>query len=120
MAKRKVKDKNTVKSEFQEELLRLKDQQNRSGKKTLTTEQRCRILNQIYDGTLFALQSAIMLGINRGTSAAVHLLERSRLEMIELQRADLEIARRQDGEQHTMAYEFDLPEMKPEEKVPEA
>jgi len=109
--KTKAKTKYEIKEEFNDELLRLRDQINRTTKSRLTTAQRCTILNDIYDSTLFALQFAIMNGINRGTSSAVHILERARLEMMELQRAQLEVKEaklREDSNttRHNIGWEY--------------
>lgn len=95
--------------EFKDQIAHLRAETNRSGKKPLTTAQRCRRLNNIYDGTLCALEASIMDGsIQNGIGAAIHLLEKSRSEMIELER-DANRSENTDTSNHTMAYEYELP-----------
>jgi hypothetical protein len=111
--KKKAKTRDKIEEEFNEILLVLQDMQNRAGKEPLTHQQRCSMLNEIYDGTLITLRRHLMMGVNKGTSAAVTMLERSRLELIGLEEMLVhtrEIEARANGEssstQHSMAYEL--------------
>ena len=109
--KKKAKTQDQIQKEYDNTLLALQDMQNRSGKKPLTHDQRCRMLNEIYDGTLVTLRRHLMMGVNKGTSAAVSMLERSRLELIGLE--DMLTRTRDDKgqaiETHTMGYELSPP-----------
>lgn len=109
MSDKNEKDTEEVRREFRDEMEHLKEQRNRSGLKRLTITQRQRLLNNIYDGTLFALMGTIMDGnIQSGTGGAATLLERSRIEMIELEQAQNR-SENTDTSNHTMAYEYELP-----------
>lgn len=99
----------TVKSEAEirkEELAALRKARDFSRKPCLTLPQRMVLLNQAYDGAAVWLQQAVVSGWPGGTGAATMVMERTRLEMIELQRADLS----KERTPHIMTYEYDYPE----------
>lgn len=109
MSDEEKKDTEESRRDFLDELEYLREQRNRSGLKKLTTAQRQRLLNNIYDSTLFALMGTIMDGnIQSGTGGAATLLEKSRIEMIELEQAQNR-SESTDTSNHTMAYEYELP-----------
>ncbi|MCK5610750.1 hypothetical protein KAR91_53245 [Candidatus Pacearchaeota archaeon] len=108
MAKLK-KTQEDIQEEFDKQILELSDMQNRAGKKPLTHQQRCKMLNEIYDGTLVTLQMHLMKGVNKGTSAAVTMLERARLELIGLEEAHTRTNGKGVAGQHSMGYELPLP-----------
>ena len=83
------KEKKTSAAKFEDILKELNEKRNRIGKKVLTSDERCEILEQIYDSALFSLQAAIMTGVFKGSMAAAHILERARLEVAEIHRARL-------------------------------
>ena len=82
-----MKPQTQEEKDLEEILNRLEFARNRTNQKELTKEKRLQILNECYDGALFWLKSAVIAAAPKGTGAATLVLERSRLEMIELQRA---------------------------------
>ena len=79
--------KKQAKKDFKQILSELGEQKLRYGKEALTTEERQAICDKIYDTALVSLEMAVMQGINTGTLAAVHIMERTRIEHAELGRA---------------------------------
>lgn len=63
-----------------------KNLRDRRGKKPLAKEKRLAMLNEIYDGTLFWIQEALVKGTGKDTGAATMMLERVRLEIEGLER----------------------------------
>jgi len=73
-------------NDIAEVLQRLAKNRNRFDKDPLTRQQRLEMLNRIYDGALHWLEGAVITAKSNGIGAATQVLERSRLEAIELER----------------------------------
>lgn len=98
-----------IKQQLRQDLLEIQEQRNRTHRKPLTYQQRCVILNEIYDSTLHWLKAAAMTGTAKGTAAAAILLERSRVEVDELIRTQGPKPQESEDTEVTIGYELTLP-----------
>ena len=103
------KTQEQIETEYAEQLLHLKDRRNRANKRNMTTEERVEVLQQIYDGSLISVQSAILSGELKGTAAMSTVMERIRLELAEVKSFTTHTGKEKEV-QHTMSYEYELPE----------
>lgn len=83
---------------------KLRKSRNRTDKPTLTNQQRQEILNRIYDGALFWLEASVIQGQTKGVGAATQILERSRMESIELERTGFGNVTENEDDDLTIGY----------------
>jgi len=75
-------------AELSRRVAELKLERNRYGKRRLTNNQRLKQLWRIYDGALAWLEGALLSGRARGTGAATIVLDRTRLEILAIERRE--------------------------------
>jgi hypothetical protein len=109
MSNASIKTEKQIEEEHAEQLLKLKDLRNRANKRNLTTEERIDVLQQIYDGSLISVQSAILMGEYKGTAALSTVMERIRMELSQVKETTTH-AGKDEEHNHTMKYEYELPE----------
>jgi hypothetical protein len=85
-----------------EKIDKLIEQRDRIGKDPLTTDERIGYLNSAYDAALVYLLQCVTAGTTKSTAALCTVLERTRLEIVDLQR----VHSIQDGNWRVM---FDTP-----------
>lgn len=68
-------------SEVKKYLKELELLRNRKSKKALTVEERCDILERIYDGCLFLMEQTVVIGSFKGVGGCRTALEGARLEL---------------------------------------
>jgi hypothetical protein len=73
---------------LKERLAYLANQRNRDGKEQLTCDERIHMLDDLYDASLFLLTQLVTAGTLKGSLSLLSILERSRLEIYDLQRTN--------------------------------
>jgi hypothetical protein len=69
------------------QLAQLTTERNRIGKDLLVWNKRLEILNRCYDGALYWMEQMVISGTSKGTGGATTILERCRIEINEIVRA---------------------------------